>query len=73
MTLDVNTTALYINGELIKTERFSGDVLAHDLAYPIFIGKDMYNNEVERYFDGWIDEVRIWSTARDETGIREKM
>jgi len=66
-THDVN---LYINGVLqVETSSFRDGNINDDV--PIRIGRDTKNEET--YFNGQIDEVRIWNVARTEEQIQSSM
>ncbi|MFZ4548410.1 MAG: LamG-like jellyroll fold domain-containing protein, partial [Bacteroidales bacterium] len=63
------TRALYVNGEAIALNGTPGTIQAND--NPLRIGVDYLVSG--RYFNGEIDEVRIWNVARTEAQIREFM
>ncbi len=65
LTYDGDTTVkLYYDGNLEATKYATLNTGSHD----VWFGR-WWNN----YFDGKIDEVRIWNTALDSTQIRENM
>ncbi|MBI2573389.1 LamG domain-containing protein [Candidatus Woesearchaeota archaeon] len=65
-TFNGSTRSLYINGRLDKSDTPSGhNVVVVD---PVTIGKT-YSNE---YFNGTIDEVRIWNCSFNSTEIYEQ-
>ncbi|MBN2238842.1 MAG: hypothetical protein JW712_03635 [Dehalococcoidales bacterium] len=61
------TRSLYINGVSKPFDSYSYTLQPNN--DPIRIGSDFS----ERYFNGQIDEVRIWSIAHTESQIRESM
>jgi|SaaInlV_150m_DNA_4_1039716.scaffolds.fasta_scaffold01201_1 hypothetical protein len=71
LTLDAsNNLNVYLNGnaEISTTETDrpnSGDLFS--------IGQEWDNSTASEYFDGKIDEVRIWNDVRTETEIRQNM
>jgi len=64
-----STKYLYIDGILEATQTGLGPISTGD--YPVLIGENAQSTN--RYFEGDIDEVRIWDTARSETEIRDNM
>lgn len=67
---DYGTRSLYINGS--KIPLLSGTAsftYASSNTDPLTIGSYLNGN----YFDGNIDEVRVWNAARTETEIQENM
>jgi len=65
-----NNLYLYINGQLDNQEPLSVSVSATQAAGNMYIG---YDTNVGGYFNGQIDEVRIWNTARTQTQILSTM
>jgi predicted outer membrane repeat protein len=63
------TRTLYVNGEITALSGTPGTIQAND--NPLRIGVDFLASA--RYFNGEIDEVRIWNVARTEAQIREFM
>jgi len=59
---------IYINGKLDVSNSQSGSVTSNSY---LFIGNNKEGDN--RFFDGTIDEVRAWSTARTPAEIRENM
>lgn len=57
---------LYIDGQLETSGNFSSSVFMNTSAGNIVIGRRMDN---VNYFDGIIDEVRVWNTARTASEI----
>ncbi|MCD4681051.1 MAG: hypothetical protein K8S00_11770 [Bacteroidales bacterium] len=68
---DGDSINLYINGELVATELYSG--IMTPSAYPVRIGEITSPVGGQRLFDGIIDELRIWNTALDVSTIRDWM
>jgi hypothetical protein len=60
---------LYIDGELAGTTVATGNITTNDAE--VWIGANQIINS--RQFNGFIDEVRIWNTARTTQQIRESM
>jgi len=69
-TWDGGTMRLYINGEKQTTEKSFGGGATGRLAAPggLYIGK--YFNSTQPWFNGLIDEVRIYNRALSEEEIR---
>ncbi len=63
--IDQGTITLYVDGVSVATASFQGAPAANDQT--LTIGES--TGFPGRYFDGIIDEVRIWSTARSATEI----
>ena len=70
-TYDGATMRIYINGEEVGTTAYSGSITNGN--YPLTIGGAAYTVGGTRYFDGNIDEVRIWSEPIPETEIKDYM
>lgn len=68
---DGTTLRLYINGEEVNTTTYSGTIAAS--TYELTIGRITYTAGGSRFFDGMIDEVRIWSEALPQTSIQDYM
>ncbi len=71
-TYDGSALRLYVNGIFIDDYATTGNI---DWTYSplgFFVGS-LKDNDENYYFDGKIDEVRIWNTARTETEIRQNM
>jgi len=65
VTMEGTTCKMYLDGILTDQDVFSGSRQIGSL--PVQISK--YNNGVSQYFDGKIDEVRIWNDARTQDEI----
>jgi hypothetical protein len=68
---DGTTMRLYINGEEINTTAITGSIASG--TYDLNIGKIAYTAGGFRYFDGKIDEVRVWTTAVPQSAIQAYM
>ncbi len=60
---------LYLNGELVNETGISRAIGTNDLE--LLFGR--HPTQTDRLFDGEIEEVRYWNTARTEQEIRENM
>lgn len=65
-TYDGSNMRLYVNGILEKTVSHTGNIVS-------VADQQIGGTTTERYFDGMMDEVRIWNDARSETEIRANM
>ncbi|MFK7785014.1 MAG: LamG domain-containing protein, partial [Crocinitomicaceae bacterium] len=70
-TYDGATMRIYINGEEVGTNAYAGSIT--NGPYDLTIGGASFTVGGPRYFDGTIDEVRIWSEPVTETEIRDYM
>ncbi len=61
---------IYINGVLDASLSTTGN-LNSTSSQNFIIGS--YNDGTARYFDGLMDEIRVWNDARTETEIRQNM
>lgn len=68
-TFDGTTKNIYRNGILIGTQAVSGSISTSGTA-PVFIGS--YSGS-EEFFNGTIDEVRIWNRALNRDDIQANM
>ena len=65
---DGSTKYIYVDGALDVSVSATGSITTND--YGVNIAENSQNTG--RYFDGLIDEVRIWNMARTETEINAK-
>ncbi len=70
LTYDGSTMRAYINGTADGTYAVSGTI--HNGTSDLYIGARS-EGSLSRYFDGTIDEVRIWNTVRSPTEIQNNM
>jgi len=66
-----NKVYLYVNGVWQVEADLAGDAIPN--ADPLLIGARGGGDEVNEFFNGIIDEVRIWNVERSETQIRDWM
>jgi len=71
-TYDGTTICFYQNGVLSTSETHSGDIDWSPLPENLYLGKFSDSDE-NNYFDGYLDEVRIWSVARTATQIADNI
>jgi len=69
MTLDGEKLKGYLNGELVGEADFTGTLNQPDI--PFIIGAS--RSGTGYFFDGLIDEVRVWDFARTDTEIQTDM
>ena len=62
---------LYFNGVLVATDPFTGSFAAIKNGDHNWLGRS--NWEVDAFFAGQMDEVRVWKFARTEQQIRDNM
>ena len=62
---------IFINGIQVGTSNYTGSISS--TTYDLNIGRMSYTSGGTRFFDGSIDEVRIWNTALSEAVIKEYM
>ena len=70
-TYDGTTLRIYINGEEVNTFAYNGTI--NNGTYDLHIGRAAFTNGGNRYFDGMIDEVRVWSQAIPQSSIQDYM
>ncbi len=68
-TYDGDTLAVYRNGNSLGSQSVGSQTIA-DSGSPLMIGANANNMN---YWQGWIDEVRIWNVARTEAELRSTM
>lgn len=65
-TFDGDSLKLYLNGVQVASSAFTGTIANSPNAYPLSIGRLADPSQsARRYFNGLIDEVRIWNRALD--------
>jgi hypothetical protein len=70
-TYDGSNLRLYVNGVLDASVSHSGIL---SVSVPeIILGAGTVSGSDDRCLDGFIDEVRVWTTARTQTQIRQNM
>ena len=69
-TYDGTTMRLYLNGKQVGTLNITGTITS--TTAPVKIGNIAMSSQ-SRYFDGEIDEVRIWDTVLTESTIKQYM
>jgi hypothetical protein len=71
-TFNGSEMKLYVNGDLKGTKSFTGYQMNTSL--PLRLGaSNKASGEAEMFFNGAIDEVRIWNTALTQTDIQNNM
>jgi len=68
---NINESVIYIDGELESISQSAEKQVNTASSANVAIGYDSFGNT--EYFDGQIDEVRIWSDARTAAEIKEYM
>lgn len=71
-TYDGSSIKYYVNGILIESKNATGNIDWQYNPVDFRIGMFVDDNETY-YFDGEVDEVRIWNVARTQTEIRNEM
>ena len=66
------TTDFYINGSQQGTQQFGLDISIFNSSANFQIGSSDFQSPAE-YFDGFIDEVKIWNIKRTQTEIQNTM
>ncbi len=70
-TYDGTTMRIYINGTEVGSQTYVGSI--NTGTYDLTIGRAAYTVGGTRYFDGVIDEVRVWSEGLPQTSILDYM
>ena len=71
-TYDGTSMKMYMNGVLIEEQQKSGPIDWEFKPLELRIGSYIDDNELY-YWDGFVDEVRIWDIARTQEDIRQTM
>ena len=71
-TYDGTTSRFYKNGALKRSETNSGNIDWSPLPDKFYLGKFSDSDE-NNFFDGYLDEVRIWSVARTAAQIADNI
>ena len=71
-TYDGTTSRFYQNGVLSTSETHSGNIDWNPSPDKFYLGRFHDSNE-NNYFDGYLDEVRIWSVARTAAQIADNI
>lgn len=69
--VDNNKWMVYVDGVMENSNTYSYPTANLRTNDPLVIGK--YNFENRQFFDGEMDEIRVWRTARTQAQIRESM
>ncbi len=73
-TFNGDSLKLYLNGVQVAASAFAGTIANSPNAYPMSIGRLADPSQsARRYFNGLIDEVRIWTRALDGSEITANM
>lgn len=67
-TFDGNVVSVYLNGVKLKSEPMSGQLTIDSAA--IVIGRGDPEFSSGEYFDGMLDEIRVWNVARSPAEIQ---
>ncbi|HUT47518.1 MAG TPA: LamG domain-containing protein, partial [Sedimentisphaerales bacterium] len=70
-TYDGSSITVLVNGVAIESEKFSGPMYIDKS--DLFIGKGDPEFRTGEFFDGVLDEIRIWNVARSQEEIRAAM
>ncbi|HCQ16437.1 MAG TPA: hypothetical protein DIU20_09260, partial [Cryomorphaceae bacterium] len=70
LTYDGSSMQAYINGNTDGSKNVSGNI--YNGSSNLYIGARS-EGSMTRFFDGTMDEVRVWNTARSQTDIQNNM
>lgn len=68
VTYDGKKLRLFIDGRQVETSAGVGTAVSSNA--PFIVGARCSENNYVEHFDGIVDELRIWKTARSETALR---
>jgi len=68
-TYDGNSMKLYVNGALSNSKSINGAIVTNNA--PLRIGKQYYWSTIYSYWEGMIDEVKIYNRALDADEVLE--
>ena len=71
-TYDGTTSRFYKNGALERSETNSGNIDWNPAPDKFYLGR-FHDSDENNYFDGYLDEVRIWSVARTAAQIADNI
>ncbi len=69
-TYNGSLLTVYINGEIVGTQSYVGTIAPN--TNQLLLG-NLPETSQNRYFDGKIDEVRVWNVARTQAELRANM
>lgn len=69
----LTTADFYVDGELVSRVPHSMGAMQHDSSVDLYIGAGLPSPSTSEYFNGYIDEVRIWNYPRRPESIRSDM
>ena len=72
MSSSRSNVTVYRNGKLLWEHTLS-DVIGNSTGKPWVVGQEWRGSELSDFFEGVIDDVRIWNKARTPEEIRETM
>lgn len=70
-TYDGAILTLYVNGQLRMTANFTGPIGTNTL--PFYIGRSFTGSNEIDYFNGMIDDLRVWNRALTQNEIQTRM
>ena len=70
-TYDGTIQKLYVDGNLVDSDAQSGTLETND--DPLLLGCRLYNSNESDFYEGELDEVRIWNITRSQAEIQDDM